>query len=354
MKRIHLLATAAILLGICAVDASAQTLVRLGWCARTISTAAAPFAVAMKMGWYARDGIKVELVPIAGSTDCVKLVATKEVPYSLPSAEPLAIIRQQGVKARIFYTAYQGNIYGLAVPQGSAITRISDLKGKTIGVTSMGSAGVIIARALAANAGLNPDSDIRIVVVGEGAQTAALLRSGQVDALSQFDTQYAMVENAGIKLRMLPGKEIEQYPSNGFLALEDTLRNNRKQAVALAQGYAKGTVFTIANPVAAIRILWEVFPETRPTGIDEATAIREGTKTLEARIQNWKLEKAGVSRWGESSETHYAAYADFMEKWGITKGKVAASDLITNDLIGDINSFNQAEIAAAARAYKGP
>ncbi|RDK06833.1 ABC transporter substrate-binding protein [Cupriavidus lacunae] len=354
MKRIHFLATAALSLGICAANTSAQTIVRLGWCARTISTAAAPFAVAMKMGWYARDGIKVELVPITGSTDCVKLVATREVPYSLPSSEPLAIIRQQGVKAKIFYTAYQGNIYGLAVPQGSAITRISDLKGKTIGVTSMGSGGVIIARALAANAGLNPDSDIRIVVVGEGAQTAALVRTGQVDALSQFDTQYAMVENAGIKLRMLPGKEIEQFPSNGFLALEDTLRNNRKQAVALAQGYAKGTVFTIANPVAAIRILWEVFPETRPTGIDEATAMREGTKTLEARIQNWKLEKAGVSRWGESSETHYAAYASFMEKWGITKGKVPAGELITNDLIEDINNFNQAEIAAAARAYKAP
>lgn len=354
MKRNHLFATVAIFLSLCVADAAAQTVVRVGYCARTISTAAAPFAVAMKMGWYARDGIKVELVPIAGSTDCVKLVATRELPYSLPSVEPLAIIRQQGVKARIFYTAYQGNIYGVAVPQDSPITRISDLKGKTIGVISMGSGGVIIARALAANAGLNPDSDIRIVVAGEGAQTAALVRSGQVDALSQFDTQYAMVENAGIKLRMLPSKEIEQFPSNGFLALEDTLRNQRKQAIVLAQGYAKGTVFTIANPVAAIRMLWEVFPETRPTGIDEATALREGTKTLEARIQNWKLEKAGVSRWGESSQTHYAAYADFMEKWRITKGKVPASELITNDLIDEINNFSQTDIAASARAYKAP
>jgi len=354
MKRNPLLAAAAVLLCLCIANAAAQTVVRVGWCARTISTAAAPFAVAMKMGWYAHDGIKVDLVPIAGSTDCVKLVATREVPYSLPSVEPLAIVRQQGVKARIFYTAYQGNIYGVAVPQGSPITRISELKGKSIGVTSMGSGGVIIARALAANAGLNPDTDIRIVVVGEGAQTAALVRTGQVDALSQFDTQYAMVENAGIKLRMLPGKEIEQFPSNGFLALEDTLRNQRKQAIALAQGYAKGTVFTIANPVAAIRILWEVFPETRPTGIDEATAIREGTKTLEARIQNWRLEKAGVSKWGESSLAHYSAYADFMDKWGITKGKVPASELITNELIDEINNFNQTEITAAARAYKVP
>ena len=34
-------------------------------------------------------------------------------------------------------------------------------------------------------------------MAGEGAQPAAMLRSKQVDALSQFDVQYAMIENAG-------------------------------------------------------------------------------------------------------------------------------------------------------------
>src|SRR5215813_15676138 len=69
---------------------------------------------------------------------------------------------------------------------------------------------------------MNPETDVNIVVAGEGAQTAAMLRSKQVDALSQFDTQYAMVENAGVKLRLLDTKEIDSYPSNGFLALEET------------------------------------------------------------------------------------------------------------------------------------
>jgi NitT/TauT family transport system substrate-binding protein len=352
MKRFYLFVAATFLLSIVSTDATAQTVVRVGWCVRTIGVAAAPFAVAMKMGWYARDGIKVELVPVGGSTDCVKFVATKEIPYSVPSVEPLAIIRQQGVKAKIFYTAYQGNIYGIAVPEGSKITKITDLKDKTIGVISMSSAGVIIARALAANAGLNPDLDIHLVVTGEGAQTVALLRAGQIDALSQYDTQYAMVENAGIKLRLLSTKEIEGFPSNGFLALEETLRTNRKEAVALAQGFAKGTVFTIANPEAAIRIAWEIFPETRPTGVDEATALREAVKTLEARVANWKLEKSGVSKWGESSSKNYATYTDFMQKWGVTKEKVPANDLITNELIDEINGFNQADIVAAAKAYK--
>ncbi len=259
--------------------AIAQSTVRVGWCARTVSSAAAPFAIASKMGWYSQAGFKVELVPLPGSTDCVKNVATREIPYSLPSIEPLAIIRPQGVKAKNYYTAYQGNIYGIAVPADSPIKSFADLKGKSIGVTSMASGGVIVARALARSNGLDPDRDIKIVVAGEAGQTAALLRGGQVDALSQFDTQYALTENAGAKLRLLDTSAIAKFPSNGLVALEETLQGRRAEAVALAQGYAKGTIFAINNPEAAIRILWEVFPQTKSTGKDEETALRDDIKT---------------------------------------------------------------------------
>ena len=67
---------------------------------------------------------------------------------------------------------------------------------------------------------------------------------------------------------------------------------------------------------------------------------------------NWKLDKAGVKRWGENSEANYAAYADFLLKWGVIKQKVEAKDLITNELIDAINNFDPAKIAAEARAYK--
>ncbi len=326
--------------------------IKVGWCSRTVSAAAAPFAIAMKMGWFRQEGIEVDLVPFPGSTDCVKNVAIREVDFALASVEPLAIGRPQGIRAKIFYTAYQGNIYGIAVLADSPIEKIADLKGKSIGVISMSSAGVIVARALAATGGLDPEKDINIVVAGEGAQPAAMLRNKQVEALSQFDTQYAMVENAGIKLRLLDTKEIDRYPSNGFVALEETMKTRRKEAIALGRGYAKGTVFAIANPEAAVRILYDVFPQTKPTGKDEATAVRDDTKVLLVRIQNWKLEKAGVKRWGENSEANYAAYADFMLRWGIIKEKVDVKDLITNELIAEINKFDASKVAAEAKAYK--
>jgi NitT/TauT family transport system substrate-binding protein len=334
---------------LCSPVRSEVPTVRVGTCAKTVTSGMAPFAVAAKMGWFKEEGIEVVLVPMAGSSDCVKAIAVKEVPFVLAAVEAHAAALLQGVKAHKFYTAYQGNIYSLAVPADSPIEKVADLKGKTIGVISMGG-GVLFAKGLVAAAGLNPETDVRIVVAGEGAQTAAMVSGRQVDALSQFDTQYALVENAGVKLRFLDSKDTDRFPGNGFLALDETLKAHRSEAIGLARGYAKGTVFAINNPEAAVRILYEVYPALRPTGKDEATAIRDDVRVLQARIANWRLEKGGVSRWGESSPANYAAYVDFLLKWGVIGSKVPVQDMITNDLIDEINRFDPDRIVADARA----
>ncbi len=344
-------ALAALLLPVAAL--AQTTKLRVATCARTVTTGVgAPFAVAMKMGWFRQEGVEVEVVPLPGSTDCVKNVATREVPLALPSVEPLAIGRPQGIKAKLFYTAYQTNGYGLAVAADSPIQNAAELRGKIIGVTNMASAGVIIARAQVAAAGLNPDTDVTIVVAGEGAQPAAMLKNRQVDALSQFDTQYALIDNAGVKMRYLDRRAIERFPGNGFLALEETIKTRRKELVGVARAYAKGTIFTLSNPEAAVRIMYEMFPHTKPTGKDEATAVREDVKVLEARMPHWRLEPAGVTKWGESSEVNYRNYVDFLLKWGVIKQKVETLDLITNELIDETNQLDVAKVVAEAKAYR--
>ena len=152
---------------------------------------------------------------------------------------------------------------------------------------------------------------------------------------------------------MLDTSEIAKFPSNGFIALEDTLVNKRAEAVAVGKGYAMGTVFAIANPEAAIRILWEVFPQTKATGKDEATAMRDDVKTLEARAKSWRLESVGAKKWGENLVANYDAYSDFLVKNGVLKDKVSGADLVTNDLIDDMNKFDAKEIEAMAKGWKG-
>ena len=64
--------------------------------------------------------------------------------------------------------------------------------------------------------------------------------------------------------------------------------------MALGRGYAMGTVFAMANPEAAIRILWEVFPQTKATGKDEATAMKDDVAHAEGPHR--QLEAGGRRR----------------------------------------------------------
>ena len=337
-----------------ALPAHAQTPVRVGWCTKAVTSATSPWAIAMKLGLIEKAGLSLTVLPTAGSADCMKLVATRDYLLALSGIEALATMREQGVKVKIFYTAYRNYIFGIKVPADSPIKTVADLKGKKIGVNSMASNGVIVTRAMAANAGLDPQKDINIVVAGEGAQAAAQIKNKQVDAYSAFDTAYVLVENAGVPLRDLPNPNATKFPSAGMYALEESIASKRKDLVSLGQAFAKGQIFAMANPEAAVRILWELFPQTKPTGIDEATALDNEIKVLNARAAAWSLDadKLGIKRWGESVGLNYQTYYDWLLEQKVIKQKLDAKDIFTNELIDDINKFDPAEVAAMAKAYK--
>ena len=264
------------------------------------------------------------------------------------SVESAAVLHAQGVKLRYFYTAYQSNIYGMAVPANSAIQSVADLKGMRIGVVSTASASAVIARLLVREAKLDPDRDITLVMAGDPLQTAALLASGAVDALSQFDTHYALVERAGVPLRRLAHPSLDHFPSNGLLALEETLTAKRREAIALARGYAMGTIYATANPEGAIRALWVIWPSTKPSDRDEETALKDGIATLLARAPAWQLDRVGAKLWGEHIDKHYQAYLDWLHANTFINERVVAKDLITSDLLKDINAFDAAAVLTMA------
>ena len=334
-------------------QAQSPTTLRVGWCTKVVSSAAAPHAIAIKMGWYEQGGVKVEMLPTGGGSECVKLVATGDYQMALSALEPVAIMRQQDVKMRVFYTAYQVFAFRLAVLPDSPVKTIADLRGKKIGVNSMGSSGVFVARALVAELGMDPDKDVSIVVAGEGAQAAAMIRGKQVDAYTSFDTQFALAEAAGVNLRMLPSPSIEKLVGGGIYATEASIAGRRKELIALGQGFAKGTVFALANPEAAVRLTWEVWPQTKPTGKDEATALADEIKVLNSRASSWRIESVGAKRYGEGIEANYELLNAWLLQQKLLKGPVPGKEMFTNELIDEINKFDVAEVQKQAREWKG-
>jgi NitT/TauT family transport system substrate-binding protein len=110
-----------------------------------------------------------------------------------------------------------------------------------------------------------------------------------------------------------------------------------------------GTVFAMTNTEAAVRMLWEIYPQTKATGKDEATAVRDDIITLQARAKNWRLEPVGATRWGESVERNYQDYMDFLLAQGVIKQKIDAKDIVTNELLDEINKFDANAIIAQGK-----
>ena len=76
------------------------------------------------------------------------------------------------------------------------------------------------------------------------------------------------------------------------------------------------------------------------------------TALLAAMLLWAPLPFGGVTRWGENSMANYDAYLDFLVKWQVIKQKPAVGDVVTNDLLSDIDKFDPDAVTVEAKAYK--
>jgi NitT/TauT family transport system substrate-binding protein len=340
VKRLSLICAA--IMGLFGHEAMAEeTEVRLGWCNPTIDVSAgAPLAAAMEFGWFAKKNVKLTIVPLAGSTDCVLNITTGQVKTAFAAPEAVAIMASKGGDLQYFYTGFNRNMFGVAVPEGSDIKSMTDLKGKRIGVFTMASVGVVIARSMAQAAGLNPDTDISIVVSGAPAQSKALLEKGEVAAVSHWDMIYETIASSGMKMRKLANSAMDNFPSNGFVALRATIEKEPGLLAAVARGYAMGAIYSRDNPEEASRLYFKHFPQARSTGLSLEEDIKRSLPTLTAVVRLWALP-TGQDKWGLNNPAQYQAYIDWLKSRGVLQGEISGERIVNNALIGAINDFEE-------------
>jgi NitT/TauT family transport system substrate-binding protein len=238
----------------------------------------------------------------------------------------------------------------LAVKPGSGITSIAQLRGKKIGPASLASTGLTYAKSVLKDAGIDPEKDIQVLPVGSGVTAADALYRGRVDALALWDSAYAVMENAGFKLQLLPHpKQIREIGgAGGLIVRRDFVKNNRELAIGLARASAKGTIFMLENPEALVRLHWKMFPETKPVGVDEAKALADEIRVVNARADKMDPNKSGVvPRWGVGTPEEYIAYAKWLGVQLPDLGKYYDMSLVER-----INDFDAEKVRRLARSYK--
>lgn len=300
------------------------------------------------MGYFEDEGIRLKVAPGQGAAQATQVIAAGLVDANTPApdamiaaagrGEPLPLVAVFNLVPRLHYWP--------AVLADSPIQTGADLAGKTIGVQVLASSAVPYIKAYVAEYGLDPETDIELLPVGQDIQAAEALASGQVDALALWDVTYSNMVANGYDLRFLPQSEsAAAMMGNIDIVHRDALTSKRDLVAGFARATAKSVVFSMANPEAAACVHYENFPETLPLDIPIAEAIAQGAQVVAARVP--QLEPHEGMRLGEFSPDGWFGWADFID---VPLDEVDM--FFTNEFIEFANDFDIEEVRQAAINYE--
>jgi NitT/TauT family transport system substrate-binding protein len=307
------------------------------------------------LGYYDEESVKVEpvLAGAAGITGAVQLVATGDQDIGSGSLTPVMTRAAEGQDMGISFFYLQVRAYTpvVAVLADSPIKTIKDLKGRLVGVPTLANEGVVVSRYVMRDAGMTPESDLRLIAVGAGAQAAQAMRSAQVDAYVAPRSQVTQLENLGLAFRYLPlPPRLKELFGVGLFARRDFLQKNRATAVGVARAIAKSTLFMLTNPEAAIRLHWKAFPEQVPQGIAPEKALQDALRVLRVQLADLQFQEHETTR--QMGFYRPESVAALLEVFGWS-GKVGKPEsYFNNDLIAEINQFDREKVIAQARNYR--
>ena len=304
------------------------------------------------LGYWQEEGYDVEVLPVGASLQALQQMVAGNVDFAqLNSSVVIQGNAKNDVPVRVVMNT--GVIdWALSVLDDGPIKKVEDLKGKTIGVFSLATGGIMFMESYTRALGMDPKNDFGLVAVGLGAPPIEALRTDKVQALLFWASAQAGFENAGLKLRYFRGPDWRSYPDFSFTTLQSTIEADPEMVVAIARGAAKASVFAMANPDCVRRLHWARWPDTKPSGADEATLISWDMNNLQAQLDSMRdaFEMNGGELWGRATPGAYGRIQDFLFDAGLIDKKIAPETYITQipDFYQRINDFDADAIRAQA------
>lgn len=300
------------------------------------------------LGFYEKQGVKVEFGTAAGSAATLQLLASGQVDMGYIGMDVLILAKSRNpdLPVKAVFLQDRGNIYEVVVPADSDIRSVADLKGKNIGVANLASGAIPNLKGMLADAKLNPTADVVMIPVGNGAQAATALTTGRVHALALFRAQHALIETLGLKFRYFS----REAPSAVIAVNTNFLEKNRDAVVKVLRGVALGSTFAQRNPEAAVKEFWKLYGA--PKGLTEKEAMDRSTHVLSSTARLWKDHKDTPTKWGDMDDGVWNKMQQFLIQQQQLASPVAPRDLYTNSLIDAVNGVSLTPAIDMANSYK--
>lgn len=302
------------------------------------------------LGFFKEENLEVTLQPTDGATQEMQLLAAGKGDAGLGAPPAVLLARNNGAKVRAVFNSISSHGTAIAVMKDGPIKDPKDLKGKKIGVLSMGASRTLDGYAMVQAAGLDPKKDVEWLPVGFGVQAAIALKRGDVQALVLWDLTYADMEANGFELRYFTFPFQENIFGYVYVSTDEKLKERRDAIIKVLRAGAKASVFQRENPEAAACIFliesgrWD-------TSADKSKAFKAAYAVVKQDVERTKVLKEGI---GAFPAKGWEQVRDYYYGLGVIKDKLPPEDYYVTDptFYAEANKFDPEKIRAMARGYE--
>jgi putative hydroxymethylpyrimidine transport system substrate-binding protein len=283
--------------------------------------------MALENGYFAEEGLEVEVNVPADPTTALQLVATGKDDFTISYQADVLYARSQGLEVQSVAALVQHPLNTIMALESSGITEPADLEGTTIGVTGVPSDEAMLG-AILEDAGLSLDD---VEVVNVGFDLIPSLLGGSVDAIigGYYVHETILAEQQG---KPVVAMNVQDYGVPDYyellLVTGDAFADENPDAAerfirALQRGYEAAA----ADPDAAVDALMAAYPETA----EEVE--REGIGLI---IPLWTDD--GAVAWGTQTEERWQSYHDWLRETGLLEEDVDVNKAFTNKFVERANA----------------
>lgn len=218
-------------------QADAATTVRVGNSSATAFNFM-PLELGIKQGSFAKNGIDVEVVDLGGASKIYQALIAGSIDMSLAAGTDVPFIMKGVPETGVGAIAITPALLGIVVPANSPIHTLADLKGKKIGVSTLGSLTEWVAFEAVHKAGLTQND---VTIVTDGSTTPpqiAALETGQVDAqVSAVALGWNLEEQKKGRLLASASEFVGPFLLNAIYARNDFIKEHPDSVRAFLKGW---------------------------------------------------------------------------------------------------------------------
>ena len=217
-----------------------------------------PLDLGVEQGIFAKHGLDIQIVSFAGDAKLQQALASASIDIGIGSGPGMGFVAKGVPTFTVAAMAGEPRNMVLVLSANSAVKSIDELKGKRIGVTTVGSLTDWLAQRVAADKGWGPNG-VTTVSLGGMDSTRAAMKTGQVDAsVTSTESAYALAENKEWRVLANLSPYAPHFHTHVFFARRELINNNPDVVRRYLRGWFETIAFMKSNKDRTVEVTSKV------------------------------------------------------------------------------------------------